>query len=65
MTVEGGEGVVLRELDERFPDKLAVTEWAKTRERLLVKHGATEACTGRARLLFTRASVWSVCERER
>ena len=57
MCTDGGEELVFRELDQRFPDKVAADRMGEAMEEAfglkIMKNETTEAFTGRSRLLST------------
>ena len=61
---EGGEELVFRELDQRFPDKVAADHMGEAMEGVsgmkIMKNETTEAFTGRSRLVFTRLREFAV-----
>ena len=58
MCMEGGEQLVFRELDQRFPDKVAAVRVGGAMEEAfelkIMKNETTEGFAGRSRLVFTR-----------
>ena len=58
MCTEGREELVFRELDQRFPDKVAADRMGEAMEEAfglkILKKETTEAFTGRSTLVFTR-----------
>ena len=57
MCTDGGEELVFRELDQRFPDKVAANRTGEAMEETftlkIMKHEKTETSTGQSRLVFT------------
>ena len=58
VSTDAGQKLVFRELDQRFPDKVAADRMGEAMEMTfglkITKNGTTEAFTGRSRLVFTR-----------
>ena len=58
LRTDGGEELVFRELDKRFPDKVAADRMGEAMEEAfglkIMKNETTEAVTGRSRLVIAR-----------
>ena len=69
MCTDGGEELVFRELDQRFPDKVAADRMGEDMEEAfgleIMKNETTEAFTGRSRLVFTRLQAEGVVRSSR